>query len=39
MLRGFPSYHMPDLTDFRLKAYVWPGEGLAKTNRLETPDK
>ena len=32
VLRGFPNYYMPDLTDFRLKAYVWPGEGLLRTN-------
>ena len=39
VLRGFPNYNMPDLTGFRLKAYVWPGEGLAKTDVLETPEK
>lgn len=39
VLRGFPSYYMPDLSNFRLKPYVWPGEGLRKTNVLETPDE
>ena len=39
VLRGLPNYFMPDLTDFRLKPYVWPGEGLTKTNVLETPEK
>ena len=29
---------MPDLEGFRLKPYVWPGEGMLQTNKLETED-
>lgn len=35
VLRAFPNWKMPDLSDFRLKPYVMPGEGLLKTNVLE----
>ena len=39
ILRSLPNYCMPDMTGFRLKPYVWPGEGLAKPGVLETPDE
>ena len=35
ILRAFPDFHMPDLADFKLKAYVMPGEGMIKPNVLE----
>ena len=35
MHRSFPNFRMPDLTDFKLKAYVMPGEGMIKANVLE----
>ena len=38
VLRSRPNFYMPDLTDFQLKPYVWPGEGLARTNQLESPE-
>lgn len=38
ILRSYPNFKMPDLDGFRLKAYVYPGEGLAKPGVLETPD-
>ena len=38
VLRSYPNWKVPDMANFRLKPYVWPGEGLAKTNVLETPD-
>ena len=39
VLRSRPSFYVPDMTGFRLKPYVWPGEGLAKPGVLETPDE
>ena len=33
--RSFPNFEMPDLTGFKLKAYVMPGEGMIKANVLE----
>ena len=36
VLRSLPNFPMPDLTGFRLKPYVWPGEGLKRTNVLES---
>ena len=38
ILRSLPTYRMPDMAGFRLKPYVYPGEGLAKPNVLETPE-
>jgi len=34
--RAYPQMAMPDMTDFPLKAYVHPGEGLQKTGLLES---
>ena len=39
MLRSYPKMPVPDMTDFPLKAYVAPGEGLQSTGMLESPDK
>ena len=36
--RGYPKMVMPDLTDFRLKPYVHPGEGLRKPGVLESEE-
>ena len=35
--RGYPQMSVPDMTGFKLKAYVAPGEGLQRPGMLETP--
>lgn len=39
ILRSYPQMKMPDLSDFRLRPYVYPGEGLRKTGMLETEEE
>jgi len=34
--RAYPNMSMPEMSDFPLKAYVAPGEGLQRTGMLES---
>ena len=37
VLRSYPNWKVPDMANFRLKPYVWPGDGLPKPGVLEIP--
>jgi|EP00900_Chrysochromulina_parva_P000836 Mitochondrial ribosomal protein L27 len=37
--RSFPKMSVPDMSDFELRAYVHPNEGLQKTGVLESAEK